>query len=72
MRINDVFILDEAVDDLNEGKAFYDLQATGIGDYFWDCLISDIESLIIYAGIHSEKLGLFQMFAKRFPYTIDY
>jgi len=25
MRINDVFILDEAVDDLNEGKAFYDL-----------------------------------------------
>ena len=41
MKINDVFILDEAVDDLNEGKAFYDLQATGIGDYFWDCLISD-------------------------------
>ncbi len=40
MRINDVFILDEAVDDLNEGKAFYDLQATGIGDYFWDCLTS--------------------------------
>ncbi len=72
MRINDVFILDEAVDDLNEGKAFYDLQATGIGDYFWDCLISDIESLIIYAGIHSKKLDLFQMFAKRFPYTIYY
>ncbi len=48
MKINDVFILDEAVDDLNEGKAFYDLQATGIGDYFWDCLISDIESLMDY------------------------
>ncbi len=35
-----VFILEEAVDDLNDGKAFYDLQATGIGDYFRDCLIS--------------------------------
>ena len=40
MKINDVFILDEAVEDLNEGKAFYHLQAIGIDDYFRDCLIS--------------------------------
>ena len=70
MRVNDVYIMEEAVDDLNEGRSFYDLQETGVGDYFWDCLITDIESLIIYAGIHPKKLGFYQMFAKRFPYSI--
>jgi hypothetical protein len=35
-------------------------------------LISDIESLIIYAGIHKKKFGLYQMFAKRFPYAVYY
>ena len=57
---------------MNESRSFYDLQETGIGDYFWDCLITDIESLIIYAGIHRKKLGFYQMFAKRFPYAIYY
>jgi hypothetical protein len=72
MKIKDVYILQEAVEDLNEGKSFYDLQEKGVGDYFWDCIVSDIESLIIYAGIHRKKLGLFQMFSKRFPYAIYY
>lgn len=72
MRVNDIYILEEAVDDLNEGRSFYDLQETDVGDYFWDCLIADIESLIIYAGIHRKKLGFYQMFAKRFPYAIYY
>jgi len=47
MKIKEVYILKEAVDDLNEGKTFYDLQEQGVGDYFWDCIIADIESLII-------------------------
>ncbi len=72
MKIQDVFVLEEAVDDLNEGKAFYNLREFGVGEYFWDCLISDIESLIIYAGIHKKKFGLYQMYAKRFPYSIYY
>ncbi len=57
MRISDVFIIEEAFDDLNQGKDFYDFQEKGVGDYFWDCLISDIESLIIYAGIHKKILA---------------
>ena len=72
MRVNDVYILEEAVADLNEGKSFYDLQETGVGDYFWDSPIADIEALIIYAGIHRKKLGFYQMSAKRFPYAIYY
>lgn len=72
MKVKDVYILKEAVADLEEGRAFYDRQESGVGDYFWDCLIADIESLIIYAGIHRKKHGLYQMLAKRFPYAIYY
>jgi len=72
MKVKDVLILKEASDDLNEGKAFYDIQEPGVGDYFWDCMISDIESLIIYAGIHRKQLGLYKMLARRFPYALYY
>ncbi|TLU82788.1 MAG: type II toxin-antitoxin system RelE/ParE family toxin [Chlorobium sp.] len=72
MRINDVFLLEEAFDDLNEGKGFYDSQEAGVGDYFRDCLISDVESLILYAGVHKKQFGLYQMYSKRFPYSIYY
>jgi hypothetical protein len=72
MRIKDVFVLEEAVNDLDEGKEFYNTKELGVGEYFWDSLISDIESLIIYAGIHKKKFGLYKMFAKRFPYAIYY
>lgn len=72
MKIKDVFLLEEAVDDMNKGKDFYNLRETGVGEYFWDSLISDIESLIIHAGIHKKKFGLYQMFAKRFPYAVYY
>jgi hypothetical protein len=56
MRIKDVVTLKEVVSDLNDGKAFYDQRETGVGDYFWDSLIADIESLRIYAGIHNKKV----------------
>jgi hypothetical protein len=72
MKIKDVVILKEVISDLNDGKAFYDRRETGIGDYFWDSLISDIESLRIYAGIHNKRFGLHRMFAKRFPYALYY
>ena len=72
MKIKEVFVLEDAVDDLNEGRNFYDRKEAGVGDYFWDCLIADIESLIIYAGIHSKRYGIYRAFAKRFPYAIYY
>jgi len=30
MKLDNVFILEEAVEDLNEGRSFYELQAPGI------------------------------------------
>ena len=62
MKVKDVYIMKEAVDDLDEGKAFYDLQESGVGEYFWDCLIADIGSLRLYGGIHRKKLGMYHAY----------
>ena len=65
-------ILDTALDDLEAGKEFYNLQSPGIGEYFLDTLISEIDSLTLYAGIHPIKHNFYQMLSKRFPYAIYY
>ncbi|PIU84563.1 MAG: hypothetical protein COS67_12715 [Deltaproteobacteria bacterium CG06_land_8_20_14_3_00_44_19] len=72
MKIKDIVTLKEVADDLKDGKAFYDQREAGVGDYFWDSLVADIESLIIYAGIHNKRYCLHRMLAKRFPYAIYY
>lgn len=72
MIVKDVIILKEVSDDLNDGKAFYDRREAGVGDYFWDSLVADIESLVLYAGVHSKEHGFYRMLAKRFPYAIYY
>ena len=46
-------ILDEAEADLIEGYHFYEAQAAGLGSYFLDSLFSDIDSLLIHAGVHT-------------------
>lgn len=70
MRIKNVLILEEAAFDLEDGKYFYDEKEPGVGNYFWDSLLADIESLVIYAGIHNKKYDFHRMLAKRFPYAI--
>ena len=72
IKIKDILIIKEAVDDLNGGRIFYERKEAGIGNYFWDSLIVDFESLVIYAGTHTKNHGLYQMFSKRFPYIIYY
>lgn len=72
IRIREIITLDEVADDLNNGKAFYDRLSPGLGNYFWDSLMADIESLYLYAGIHNKKSGYHRMISKRFPYSIYY
>jgi hypothetical protein len=36
------------------------------------CLISDIESLKLFAGIHAKALGFHRSTSKRFPFAIYY
>jgi hypothetical protein len=45
-------ILSEAEDDLVTGAKFYERRRAGLGEYFLNSLYSDIDSLLLYAGIH--------------------
>lgn len=48
-------ILESAKRDITNGFHFYERQDPGLGDYFLDSIYSDINSLLIYHGIHSVK-----------------
>jgi plasmid stabilization system protein ParE len=65
-------ILDSALRDLEAVRRFYERLSPGVGDYFLDCLFSDIDSLVIYAGIHRQIFGFHRLLSKRFPYAIYY
>ena len=72
MKIRLLLVLKEVSEDLEDGKKFYNEREPGIGDYFFDCIISDIESLKIYAGIHPRYYGFYRMLSNRFPFAIYY
>ncbi len=65
-------ILDEAEDDIAHGIYFYQSQKEGLGNYFLDSIMSDIESLHIYAGIHIKISTYHRLLSKRFPFSIYY
>ena len=65
-------ILSSAVEDLHLGRVFYEDQGEGLGEYFFDSLFSDIDSLVLYAGIHPKVFGYHRLLSKRFPYAVYY
>ena len=44
-------ILEDAAEDLESGAQFYESCATGVGDYFLDSILSDLDSLVLFAGV---------------------
>jgi plasmid stabilization system protein ParE len=65
-------ILPSAFEDLDRGRAFYAEHGEELGEYFLDSLFADIDSLVLYAGIHMKVWGYHRMLARRFPYAIYY
>ena len=65
-------ILNSDVKDLEEGRIFYKKQGGGLGDYFFDTLFSDIDSLTLFGGIHRKMYGYHRLLSSRFPYAIYY
>lgn len=65
-------LLSSAFSDLARGRDFYEQQGEGLGSYFLDSLFSDIDSLMLYAGIHRKVFGFHRLLSKRFPYAIYY
>lgn len=68
-----VSISSDALDDLNDGFRFYEVQERGLGDYFLSQLRADIDCLKITAGIHRQPhRHLHRLLSRRFPYAIFY
>ena len=67
-----VVILEDAAEDMDSGRQFYESREPGIGDYFVESILSDLNSLILYAGIHPLRFGFHRMLSKRFPFGIYY
>lgn len=65
-------ILDSALEDLDRGRVFYERQGEGLGVYFLDSLFAEIDSLVLYAGIHRKDFGFHRLIARRFPYGVYY
>ena len=65
-------ILDLAERDLQAGFHFYEAQQAGIGDFFLDSTYSEIDSLLLYAGIHRKIFGYHRQLCRRFPFAIYY
>jgi plasmid stabilization system protein ParE len=65
-------ILASAFKDLADGRDFYERQGENLGAYFLDSVFSDIDSLVLYAGIHRKVYGFHRLLSKRFPYAIYY
>jgi plasmid stabilization system protein ParE len=65
-------ILSIAMGDIQSGQQFYEQQQEGLGAYFLDSLFSDIDALLLYAGIHQQFFGYYRALSKRFPYAIYY
>jgi len=65
-------VLDDAEADMLQAIHFYEKQSAGLGNYFLDTIMSDIESLHIYAGIHIKMWEYHRLLSKRFPFSIYY
>ena len=66
-------ILEQAYQDLIDGYCFYEKQEDGLGTYFLDSLFADIDSLRIYAGIHSVHFDkYYRLLSRRFPFAVYY
>lgn len=61
-----------AKEDLRAAYAFYHAQETGLGDYFYDCIMSDIDALAYYGGVHRQYMGFYKALSVKFPYAIYY
>ncbi len=60
-----IHLLTSAYNDLQKGREFYEKQGEGLGEglgeYFFDSLFSDIDSLVLYGGIHKKVFGYYRL-----------
>lgn len=69
MRVN---LSESALGDLIEGCRFYEEQDAGLGDYFEQSMLQELESLKSTGGIHRLVHGRHRLICTNFPYAVYY
>ncbi len=67
-----IIILEEAAEEIEQARDFYDAQQQGIGDYFTESITADILDLRELSGVHTQHFGFFRMLGSRFCFGIYY
>jgi hypothetical protein len=70
--MNRVVVLEEAAADIESARDFYDGIEPGVGTYFLQRIVEDIERLETLSGIHGLHFGFHRMLSERFPFGIYY
>jgi hypothetical protein len=70
--VRPVVVLAEAAEDIEAAREFYDSVEVGLGNYFADSIITDLESLALFHGVHAKHFRFHRMLASRFPFGIYY
>ena len=66
MYIKNISFLEDVLFDIEIAQKFYEEQKIGLGKYFFDSILEDIEKLKIYAGVHQKAFGLYRQLCKKF------
>ena len=67
-----ITVLDSAKNDISVGIDFYEAQNKGLGKYFLGSILSDIESLNVFADLHIIIHDKYRLLSKKFPFAIYY
>lgn len=69
MRVN---LSESALGDLTDGWQFYEDQDAGLGDYFAQSMLQELENLRSTGGIHRLVHGRHRLICTTFPYAVYY
>lgn len=62
-----VIVTSDALGDVVAGRVFYESRCPGLGDYFEQAVVLEVESLQFYAGTHPKRTGgFYRMLIRRF------
>jgi len=72
MKHRDVRLTKDAIKDLDKAAQFYEGIESGLGTYFFNAILNDLEALEFFGGLHQQRFGYYAYPAKRFPFFIYY
>ena len=64
MKSYNVLLTDEAKEDLVLSEEFYESISPGLGVYFRDSIIADLDALHFFGKIHEKHFGFYRMITK--------